>query len=183
MVNKIRKFYEKRSDLELFLLKSGVLYILWLVLKLLFNNIPVLIPVAESVSRVYTQFILLSGELVLRIFGYNPILDGNHLFIDGSRGVTIVKGCQAWFLMSVYAGFIIVYPGNRKSKYWFIIIGLIILVFLNILRISGMVLVSYYAQEKMRLYHKYIFKTILHLSVFIMWLLWVSKHGKKLIKT
>ena len=179
MFEKIRNFQKGKSELELFLLRAGVIYVFWLILKLLLNNVSFLIPLKDSINQGFSYFLLHLSHKILLLFGFEPTIHNNHLFIEGSRGVSLVKGCLAWFLMSLYGGFIIVYPGNRKSKYYTILIGLGIIIVLNALRISGMVLISFYAPEKMHLYHKYIFKTILHLSVFIMWLVWVSKYGKK----
>lgn len=149
--------------------------------KLLVRYIPFLLTISVSASRFFGKVLLYLSKGTLDLFGYESILDGMILRIGESNGVTIVKGCLAYFLISVFIGFIIVYPGNRKSKYWFIPLGLVILIILNSLRISGMVLVSYYNQENMHIYHRFVFKTILHLSVLVLWIIWVSKYGEKMI--
>ena len=175
----LKKNFDKRSNLDKFLIKGGTLVIIYYILRLVFKNTSLLRPVFVLSKKALTALLLKSSYFITKGFGEEVSIYKNIIWIEGSQGVRIINDCLGWSLMALFAGFILIYPGNRISKYWYIPLGLFIIQLLNLGRITGMVYISRYAPEFLDIYHIYIFKIILFLVVFILWIVWIRKYGIK----
>jgi exosortase/archaeosortase family protein len=178
-VKKITTFLKSRSRLDLFLIKAGTLVVAYYMIRIAFKFLPFLRPVFIWARKLISQVILTGSEWILELMGYDVNIHKKILWITGSQGVKIINACLGWSMMAMYIGFLIIYPGNKISKYWYIPLGLIIIQFANIVRITAMALVSYHYYGLLDFYHKYVFNIFLYLAVFILWIIWVRKFGSK----
>ena len=179
LLKNFRETLEKRSQLDLFLIKSCSLIIIYYLLRVLIKFTPFFKPVFIFSKKAMISFFVHSGHFILDLLGYTVFSSRNILYIDGSDGVKVINACLGWATIALYAGFIIVYPGNRKTKWWYILLGVILIVFMNVLRITGMALISYHNPEAVDFYHQYIFNVILLACVFALWIIWIRRFSKK----
>jgi exosortase/archaeosortase family protein len=93
---------------------------------------------------------------------------GQACFVEVSPGCTSLKQWMHWlFLM-------IIFPGPWKHKLWYIPAGLVVIQFINVVRIVGLSISLTYYPDKFHFFHDYIFKTFFYFMIFVMWLVWVE---------
>ena len=174
---KIYNALEKRSKLDIFLLKGAGLVLLYYFWRIIIKFTPFFRPVFIFFRRLLTNIIVKTGHFILDVFGYDVHIHKKILWIEGSEGVKVINACLGWSVMAMFMGFILIYPGQRKSKFWFIPLGVGVIIFANIIRVTAMAMVSYHAYHLLDFYHKYVFNLILYITIFVLWVYWVKKYG------
>ncbi len=176
---KIDGFLQNRNKLDIFLIKAGGLLIAYYGLRIIIKFTPLIRPIFLFFRNLLTQLILKSSYFILDTLGYEVNIYNRIIWIEGSQGVRVINACLGWSIMALFIGFIIIYPGKKKNKYWFIPLGIVSIIFANTFRITAMAMVSFHRYSMMDFYHKNIFNLILYLVVFGMWIIWVRKYGLK----
>ncbi len=179
MKEKFKHWIDERSRLDLFLLKGGALLVAYYILRMAFAKIPFLFEIAKLVRRTFARFLADASGWLLDIAGYDAQSINRIVWIEGSQGVKVINACLAWSVMALFAGFVLIYPGNRKTKYWFIPTGILIVIAANLLRITAMAWLSFEASHLLDFYHHYVFNLILYLVVFSLWFIWIRLYGQK----
>lgn len=168
----------KQNAFIRFILSASLLYLL-------------LFLIYQFVVRRYTWYdqkfigsIIRSAEAALSFLGYDLFTvlqdrDMQVIGIDGSNGVWVGSNCNAITLFSLFAVFIIAYPGHQRSKLWFIPLGILAIHLLNLLRVIALVLIAYYAPEYLDFNHTYTFTFLVYGFIFALWLLWVNHFSGK----
>lgn len=96
-------------------------------------------------------------------------------FINVAPECTSLKQWLHWlFLM-------ILFPGPWKHKLWYIPVGLVVIEWINVVRVVGITLCMIPFPNHFDFFHDYLFKTLFYFFIFIMWLIWVEVfvHRKK----
>lgn len=142
------------------------------------------------------------------ILGYNDFkIFDSQLYFPGSIPIDIIWGCTGLKQLFMFSFILIFYFGPIKKKLWYIPVSLVILVFINILRLSIIFIIikdpypewfiavnewyndrvwdntskSYYLFYKdwFNIFHRDIFTWIYYDGViFILWLIWEEKIRK-----
>jgi exosortase family protein XrtF len=117
--------------------------------------------------------------------GYDTFM-GNHptirtIGIDGTSGLWIGDPCDGIKLFALFAFFIIAYPGNWKHKLWYIPAGITLIHFMNIFRIVALCIVVLKKPSLLEFNHTYFFQVLMYGFVFLLWLIWIRRFGKKKI--
>ncbi len=153
-------------------------------------------PIKEQIDNLFKYASLLlydqSNWLLVNIFNVDFTTDaliqtfyfkannGQLCFVEVSPGCTSLKQWMHWlFLM-------IIFPGPWKHKLWYIPLGLFIIEWVNVVRITGLVLTSHAWPNQFHFFHDYIFKIFFYLMIFLMWLFWVElfvEESKKTLKS
>ena len=95
--------------------------------------------------------------------------EGTYSFVTVAPECTSLKQWMHWlFLM-------LLFPGPWKHKAWYIPLGLVIIEFTNVVRIVGITLFLRPFPHDFALAHDGIFKVILYVVIFLMWMLWVER--------
>src|SRR5688572_29091896 len=115
--------------------------------------------VYQFVVRKYTYYdqkfigtIINSAEYVLQFIGFKTFKvlqdrDMQVIGVDGSNGVWVGSNCNAITLFSLFAVFVLTYPGSQKNKLWYIPAGIIAIHLLNILRVVALAIIAKTAPE------------------------------------
>lgn len=88
--------------------------------------------------------------------------------------VTVAPECTSlkqwlhWFFL------MLIFPGPWKHKAWYIPLGLVIVEFINVMRVVGISLFLIRFPHDFELAHEYIFKTMFYVIIFLMWVVWVE---------
>ena len=147
--------------------------------------------VYQFIVRKYTYYdqkfigqIIEAAEMILNILGYTTFKvlqdrDMQVLGIDGSNGVWIGSNCNAITLFSLFTVFILAYPGRQKPKFWFIPLGILIIHFLNILRVVSLALIARHAPSYLDFNHTYTFTFLIYAFIFLLWMIWVNRFSQK----
>jgi exosortase/archaeosortase family protein len=128
----------------------------------------------------FTIFLLYSSKLVVQQFGYEVVTYGKTIqIIDHFRasGVYLDRGCMGRNVMISFLGLILVYPGKFIHKLWYIPMGLIILISVNISRISALTIIAYCCPKYSDINHHVIFRIVAWAVIFLLWAVWINKFG------
>ena len=104
--------------------------------------------------------------------------EDTYSFVNVAPECTSLKQWLHWlFLM-------LLFPGPWKHKLWYIPLGLVIIEFINVVRVVGITLCLIPYPGSFNILHDYIFKILFYFVIFIMWVVWVEKflHKKEKIK-
>ncbi|HMG83545.1 MAG TPA: archaeosortase/exosortase family protein [Ferruginibacter sp.] len=81
--------------------------------------------------------LLYSSQLILSLFGYNTFLYGKFILrMQGGSGVQLVYSCLGFGIMSFWIAFIFANKTSWQKKTKWIIAGLALIFFINVIRIS-----------------------------------------------
>lgn len=133
----------------------------------------------------FASFLLFASKHFTELFGFEVTTYGKSIrIIDDLKAgsVFLDRGCMGRNVMLGFAGLIAVFPGMWKQKLWFIPLGLAILVFANVLRISGLAITAYCCPEYSDINHYFVFKIVAWAIIFLMWMWWFNKFALKAIK-
>lgn len=92
--------------------------------------------------------------------------------------VGVGRGCNALELFVLFAGFIIAFPGSLKHKLWFIPLGVVLIHFLNVVRVAALAMIQFKAPQYLDFNHRYTFTFIVYGVIFLLWVIWVKKISK-----
>lgn len=167
-----------KSKTGLFFLIAGSAYLFWFFLYELYIKPETLLD-----EKVISNIVYFSSR-ILSWFShetYSSIDDLNMqmIGIDGAHPVWIGGPCDGVSIMAIFTLFIACFPANHISKLWFIPLGVLIIHFLNILRVCALASISFYAPEYLEFNHTYTFTIIIYGCVFSMWMFWVNKFTGK----
>ena len=99
--------------------------------------------------------------------------EGTYSAVAVAPECTSLKQWMHWlFLM-------LIFPGPWKHKAWYIPLGLVIIEFINVVRVVGIILFLRPFPHDFALAHDVIFKIMFYLVIFLMWMLWVEKFTRR----
>jgi len=92
--------------------------------------------------------------------------------------VSVYEGCNGLNVMIIFSAFLVALGPIKKTLYWFLPAGLMIIHISNLLRIVFLFWVTLYLPDFLYFTHKYLFTAFIYLIVFVMWFVWVKKYTK-----
>ncbi len=147
-----------------------LLYLAWYLLYTFLIN-----PWGKLDAFVIDNSITLTKALLSGL-GFNVLVDGRSLIVDGVGGVWIGDPCNGLDLFILFAIFIIAYPfGNWKYKSIYAIIGIILIHLVNTLRISVLILIQRFYPSYLDFNHKYTFTLLVYSFIFLLWILVIKR--------
>tara|TARA_B100001287_G_scaffold45737_1_gene34817 strand:+ start:2336 stop:2674 length:339 start_codon:yes stop_codon:yes gene_type:complete len=98
-----------------------------------------------------------------------------------NHGVWIGEPCNGIKVFGVFSIFVLVFRGKTYNKLWFIPTGILILHFINVIRVSVLTYISAVNPYILDFNHNITFQLIIYLSMIILWYWWITKfsHQKK----
>lgn len=170
-----------KNKITRFFVYAIVLYVAWFMLYELF------IKPYTKIDEKFIGIIIDQAVFVLRLFGYKTYQQREDenlqlMGIDGAHPIWIGSPCNAITLFAFFTLFIIAFPGNSKTKFWFIPLGILIIHSANLIRVMGLTLINYYGPQYLEFNHTYTFTIFVYAIIFALWMWWVNnslKHLKK----
>ncbi len=169
--------YKKQHLLVRFVVNIVLLALIWMIFYKLLRHTAYVSSFYEYVSDIFTGFLLISAKFLLALFGFETEMFGKVVRIVGTGGVLLDRGCLARNLMGLFVGFILAYPGKIKHKLWTIPAGLLVIILLNIIRITALTYLVYGYPEYVDINHHVIFKYTVYFFIFCMWYLWIKYYS------
>ncbi len=116
----------------------------------------------------------------LDLFDYEYYLSHSERLvrIGNSGGVTVGEPCAGIGITYTFIALLASYPGNLRHKFWFIPLGVLLIYLINVGRVVGLALLSYHRPEYVEFNHKYLFKIIVYLFIFLLFLWWIKFQNK-----
>lgn len=103
--------------------------------------------------------------------------------VDGTALVRIVEGCNAISVMILFVAFILAFSKGFGKTLGFIALGLLIIHILNISRIALLTIGIMKYPEYEHLLHGTVFPLVIYGTVFVLWIIWVTKFTKDVSKS
>lgn len=177
-INNLINKYKETSDLNRFLIKGGILFMLWRVFRKWMFLKGQFTDFTQIASVVYLNIV----RFFLDILGYDTSINFSErkLWITGAaNAIEIIYDCLGLNLFFIFMIFILAYPGSYKIKMWFIPAGLIDIFLLNSMRMAALTPIVANKPHLMDLYHHFIFQGVIYLYIFGMWWLFTKIASKK----
>ena len=168
MTDFMNKFF--KEPIVKFLAFGLLFYLSWLALYEW-----VIHPAGWADSAVINNTISISSK-ILGWFGYEVEHTSARIFgIKGTPGLFIGDSCNGISLFALYSIFIIAFPGKISSKFIFIPAGIMIIHFLNVVRLVALGIIMTYSYEWTEFNHTYTFTILIYAFIFLTWIYWINK--------
>lgn len=188
-INKIKEYYkdEKNTaivDVSLFIILIFSFHILYLGWQHL-NYFPIEGLVMNLFDWASTLLFNQSCWVLENIFRVDFITHDHIIGVlntnDTYSLINVAPECTSLKQWLHWLFLMILFPGPWKHKLWYIPCGLVIIEFINVVRVTGITLCMIPFPDHFVFFHDYFFKTLFYIFIFIMWLIWVEKiyHRKK----
>ncbi|NQY67755.1 MAG: archaeosortase/exosortase family protein [Flavobacteriales bacterium] len=179
----IYSIFKKNTDLYRFAIYFITLVGLWKVAFAIIWRTPYLLDLYNNFSLGVIDLILNHCGILLKCLSYKiEIISADRLLrIPGTLGVTVGEPCIGFDLMALYTALIISYKGTRSDKITYVIFGLVIIHFINIIRICALSILVSINSKIWELNHKVIFTLIVYSVIFMLWKKWII-HNTSLSK-
>ena len=178
-----KEFYRNKSFRFIFLFLTGI--IVWFSFyHFIYEFDELLSSLSHKVDIKKSISILLAKQsnFLLSLFGYNPQIeiysDMVVTLIQGEKynhGVWIGEPCNGLKVFGVFSIFIMAFPGSIKAKVWYIPFGVIILHFINVIRIAILTIISAFNPKFLNFNHNVTFQVIIYSFIFLLWYFWTKK--------
>ena len=96
-------------------------------------------------------------------------------YVNNKAVARVVEGCNAVSVMILFTAFIVAFSTTFKRTFLYIITGIAIIHFLNVVRVGLLGLGFYYYYDYRELMHDILFPVFIYGVVFVLWVLWVTK--------
>lgn len=164
--------------------KKAILFVgsmlgIYLVLQSLYDYV---ISPNTSVDSNLIGLIIVQSEAILEFLNYelltpNPIY-GDHMGIKDTPGVIIGTPCDGLSLFILFTSFLIVFSGKWWFKIVYILLGIGLIHFLNVLRVVALSLIVKYSPESLDFHHSYTFTLVIYAIIFMAWMLRIKIYSR-----
>jgi exosortase/archaeosortase family protein len=140
-------------------------------------------PVKNFMSQLSGFFTVLvfdqSTWFITHIFNMKISISENVFSCPSNYSIAINESCSGIKQILQFALLLMIIPGPWKKKLWYIPLGMVIVHFTNILRISLLSVVANNWPAKMQYYHDNWLRILFYVVIFLLWLIWVEWIGSK----
>ena len=106
-----------------------------------------------------------------------PITTGDDrvIYFQNSGFIGINESCSGVKPILQFVLLMLLFPGPWKHKAWFIPMGVVILHFTNLFRITGLAVVTITAPQYWDFAHDNLFRPFFYVVIFFLWVWWVER--------
>mgnify|MGYP001048214292 CR=1 FL=1 len=172
----LKKTYQNHRGKIVFVSRFAILWLLWKVFFFVTWRTPELLQWYNNFSLDVISLLLEGTYHLMTTLGETLELDYalRIIRIKGTVGVTVGEPCIGFDLNAIYIGLILSASGKPLHKMMFLIVGVAILVFLNIIRIASLAYLVEINPWLWEVNHKFIFSIVIYFFLFIMWRIWLG---------
>lgn len=117
------------------------------------------------------------SKKTLTLLGHTTFVEGRLIRIAGTSGLWVGDNCNAIALFALFSGFILCFPGNVRSKIWYIPAGIVLIFLLNCLRMVVLAISDIYSRAWTEFNHSYTFTIVMYGFIFFLWMYWVNRYS------
>ena len=99
-------------------------------------------------------------------------------YADTNTGLRIVWGCSGIKEIIMATLVIVAANGNAHKKLWYIPIGILFMLILNLIRLVILTFLVHHHSDMFDFVHEIIFRTVMYGGLFGVWLLWTERIKK-----
>lgn len=188
-IKKIKELYQDKRytstiDVALFILLIFSFHFLYLGWQAT-NYFPISGLIAKLFDSASTLLFNQSCWVLEHIFNIDIITHKHTIGVINSNDtyslINVAPECTSLKQWLHWLFLMLLFPGPWKHKLWYIPLGLVIIEFINVIRVVGITLCMIPFPNHFDFFHNYLFKTMFYFFIFIMWVIWVEVfvHRKK----
>lgn len=161
----------KMKAVTRFVATAFSLYILWYIFYDFY---------LEKHTHFVQDLIFFETSMTSKLLNWLPLKDHfssfqQHILCNGRKTLKVGNDCNGLVLFALFSGFIIAFPGNLKSKLWYIPLGILLILVFNIVRMALLTLNFLHYRESFAFNHHVTFTYTVYVFIFMLWVLWVNK--------
>jgi len=132
---------------------------------------------ADWATKVVTE----QTSFIVNLFGEQTVTQPKNnsptvsIIKESKSVISVFEGCNGINVMIVFVCFLFAFRGSWKQLAWFFPLGIVLIYFANLLRVSALYYVAEYWQRYFYYVHKYLFTATIYLLVFALWWWWMEK--------
>jgi exosortase/archaeosortase family protein len=132
-------------------------------------------PVVTDIREMYCEVLARSVAFALSLAGMEPVLTGSTIQAGFGRGLTVVQDCDGLVLLFLFIAGVAAMPIQRRLRPYAWAAGVLLLItFINWLRLVALTLTSFYQPRLFDVIHVYVIQGLLILTVVLLFLAWLS---------
>lgn len=157
-----------------------IVIILWALRFLFFQGLSTIFPAWENNIKGFNDKVLYciihpARWIFEGLSGIRTTVKYDSMYLGNQAILAIWPKCLAIKLICSFAILIIAFPSaSWKHKLWYIPAGILVIHFMNILRMVGLSFVLIYYPDYVDFVHNFIFNMILYIFVFLLWYIWLK---------
>ena len=139
-----------------------------------------------SLLTEFSKLLSNQSTFILSIFNFHTVTEiqgdmvvAKILGYPYNHGVWIGEPCNGIKIFGLFTIFILSYKGEIKRKILFISVGIILLHYLNVLRIAVLIYISAINPFILDFNHNITFQLIIYATMLGLWYLWITKFSFK----
>ena len=122
----------------------------------------------------FTDFLATLSALILGFLYHGVFSEGNLIYDQiTNQGVYIMPGCNGVEVCLVLVAAILAFPSNIKNKVLGIFFGVLVVQFLNLIRIVSLFFLLQWDKNWFDFFHLYLWQALIMLDALVFWFLWV----------
>ncbi|NNT71936.1 exosortase family protein XrtF [Flavobacterium sp. IMCC34852] len=164
-----------------FLLFLGKFLLTYIVLTLVYQSYLNRFEVEKNEVDSFSQLVANQTQSVLTLFDAKAHIEAHptepsiKIFYKDQYISRIIEGCNALSVIILFVSFIVAFTGKFKQTLIFILLGSVLIHFLNIARIALLCIALYSFPEYEHMLHGVVFPLVIYGIVFLLWVIWVNK--------
>lgn len=169
MIKQLKQWYIPKKEPLNFIFKILAIYLIFqgFYEYFLSTNTSIDLALIATIITHAEGLLTFLGYTLIESDPYNTALMG----VDGTSGVIIGGPCDGLSLFILYASFLLVFKGKIWFKLIYISLGIILIHFLNVLRVVSLALIVVYSPQSLDFHHSYTFTLSMYLIIFFMWMM------------
>lgn len=182
---KYKVLYKKNRILFNQVFRFITAFVIGFILSILFSEIKPIVNYIEAtlIPHYITKSLIYTTNLFLHLFGFDTYAQNNFLQIKGTDGIRFIYSCIGIRHMAFFAGFILTYYGKLLNKIWYILVGFLILIFLNSFRAGIICITQFYYPDYTEFVHYYFTRIVMYVGIFLLWMIWIRFFGTKKVES
>jgi len=118
---------------------------------------------------------------IIQFFGYDSAAKPHEseasfkVLINNIYVARVVEGCNAISVIILFVAFVVAFKGRLKTTLFFVFISILLIYFLNSIRIALICIAMLHYPQHQHLLHGVLFPLFIYGVVFILWVVWVNK--------
>jgi exosortase/archaeosortase family protein len=153
--------------------------IAWVIASL-FSDFPFFSqPIENSgFTEYYRDFLMGLTNQQLHWMGHQTFWHNTRLGIEGTAGLIIEYGCLGYRIILFFVVFIVLQFGSSLHKIWYLLLGILLITWVNSLRLVIIAVGQFQKPEYTVLVHDTVSPVLMYPLLLALWLIWLKTFGK-----
>ncbi len=155
-----------------FILRLLLIFVAYKIFFFIVWRVPLFTQWHEMFTVSVIQAILYPVKWLLHLLTDNAVYfyeQARIIRIENSGGVKVSPPCSGTDIMFFYLSIILAFPQRLQHKITYAAAGIVTIHILNILHITSLALLSYFAPDWVEINHKFIFTLIVYSAILYIW--------------